>query len=60
MQVNGGFHSEEKMGIVAQLKKYAPKARVVTINAYSIKDQNNPDWKDLEKKADYVILTQSK
>lgn len=60
MQVNGGFHSEDKMGIVAQLKNYAPKARVITINAYSGKDQDKPDWKDLEKKADYVILTVSK
>ena len=57
MQVNGGFHSEEKMGIVAQLKNYAPKAKVITINAYSDQDQNKPDWKVLEKKADYVILT---
>lgn len=60
MQVNGGFHSEEKMGIVAQLKNYAPKARVLTINAYSVKNANNPDWKELEKKADYVILTAGK
>lgn len=57
MQVNGGFHSEEKMGIVAQLKKYATKARVITINAYSGKDLDKPDWKELEKKADFVILT---
>jgi len=60
MQVNGGFHSEEKMGIVAQLKNYAPKAKVVTINAYSGKNLDNPDWKELEKKGDYVILTASK
>jgi len=57
MQVNGGFHSEDKMGIVAQLKNYAPKARVITVNAYSVKDPDKPDWKELEKKADYVILT---
>lgn len=54
MQVNGGFHSEEKLGIVAQLKNYAPKARVITINAYQ---GTVPDWKELAGKADYVILT---
>jgi uncharacterized iron-regulated protein len=30
LQLNGGFHSEEKLGAVAQLKKYAPKLRVLT------------------------------
>ena len=25
LQLNGGFHSEEKLGAAAQLKKYAPK-----------------------------------
>jgi uncharacterized iron-regulated protein len=60
MQINGGFHSEEKLGIVAQLKNYAPKARAITINAYSVKDPNKPDWKEFEKKADYVILTLTK
>jgi len=60
MQVNGGFHSEEHMGIVAQLKNYAPKARVITINAYPSTTPDNPDWKELDKKADYVILTVGK
>jgi uncharacterized iron-regulated protein len=57
MQVNGGFHSEEKMGIVAQLKNYAPKVRVITINAYA---GTTPDWKTLANKADFVILTGEK
>ena len=60
MQVNGGFHSEEKMGIVAQLKNHAPKARVVTVNAYAEKDPNNIDWSTYQKKADFVILTKSR
>lgn len=60
LQINGGFHSEEKMGIVAQLKNYAPKAKVITINAYAGKDPDKPDWQELEKKADYIILTAGK
>lgn len=59
MQVNGGFHSEEKLGIIAQLKKYAPKARVVTIHAYAEKNPDKPDWAEYQKKADYIILTKT-
>jgi len=48
------------MGIVAQLKNHAPKARVVTVNAYAEKDPNNIDWSTYQKKADFVILTKSR
>jgi len=60
MQINGGFHSEEKMGAVAQLKKYAPKARVITIGAYADDNFDNPDWSKFSKLADYIILTDPK
>ncbi|SEP43313.1 ChaN family lipoprotein [Mucilaginibacter sp. OK283] len=60
MQINGGFHSEEKMGAVAQLKKYAPKARVITIGAYADESFDNPDWTKFSKLADYIILTDAK
>ncbi|QEC79593.1 ChaN family lipoprotein [Mucilaginibacter ginsenosidivorax] len=60
MQINGGFHSEEKMGAVAQLKKYAPKARVITIGAYADDSFDNPDWSKFNKMADFVILTDPK
>jgi len=60
LQINGGFHSEEKMGAVAQLKKYAPKARVITIGAYADDSFDNPDWSKFSKLADYIILTDPK
>lgn len=60
LQINGGFHSEEKMGAVAQLKKYAPKARVITIGAYADESFDNPDWAKYSKLADYIILTDPK
>lgn len=60
LQLNGGFHSEEKLGIVAQLKKYAPKARILTIGAYSDDNFNNPDWTKYTPLADYIILTDPK
>lgn len=60
LQLNGGFHSEEKLGAVAQLKKYAPKAKVLTIASYSGENFDNPDWTKFKTLADYVILTDTK
>lgn len=60
MQVNGGFHSEEKLGTAAQLKRYAPKARILNIAAYADDSFDNPDWSKFANKADYIILTDPK
>ncbi|MDB5032259.1 MAG: hypothetical protein JWP71_2980 [Mucilaginibacter sp.] len=60
MQVNGGFHSEEKLGAVAQLKKYASKARILNIAAYADDNFNNPDWSKYTPMADYIVLTDTK
>jgi len=59
-QVNGGFHSEEKLGTVAQLIKYAPKVRVINIQAYADESFDNPDWSKFAKLGDYIILTDPK
>jgi uncharacterized iron-regulated protein len=60
MQVNGGFHSEEKLGTAAQLKKYAPEVRVLNIAAYADDSFDNPDWRKFRDKGDYIILTDPK
>jgi uncharacterized iron-regulated protein len=60
MQLNGGFHSEEKLGAVAQLKKYAPGVQVLTVAAYADESFENPDWSKFNQLADYVILTDPK
>jgi uncharacterized iron-regulated protein len=60
MHINGGFHSEEKLGTVSQLKKYAPNAKSLTIAAYADSSYNNPDWSKYKKMADYIILTEDK
>jgi uncharacterized iron-regulated protein len=60
MQLNGGFHSEEKLGAVAQLKKYAPNIKVLTVAAYADDSFDNPDWSKFNQLADYVILTDPK
>jgi uncharacterized iron-regulated protein len=57
LQLNGGFHSEEKLGAVAQLKKYAPQTRVLNIGAYADDNFDKPDWSKFNKDADYIILT---
>ncbi|MEX8547047.1 MAG: ChaN family lipoprotein [Mucilaginibacter sp.] len=55
--INGGFHSEEKLGAVAQFKKYLPQASVKNIAAYGSEDFNKPDWNKLGKMGDFVIVT---
>jgi len=60
LQVNGGFHSEEKLGAAAQLKRYAPKARILNICAYADDSFDNPDWSKFTKNGDYIILTDPK
>lgn len=60
LQLNGGFHSEEKLGAVAQLKKYAPKLRVLNIATYMDDSFDKPDWSKLVGMADYIILTDPK
>jgi len=58
--INGSFHSEEKLGVVAQLKKYAPKARILNIaNIDSEANFDNPDWSKYQKLGDYLLITQS-
>jgi len=60
LQINGGFHSEEKLGTAAQLIKYNPKARIINIAVYSDDSFDNPDWTKFSKMGDYIILTDPK
>lgn len=60
LQINGGFHSEEKSGAAAQLKRYAPKVRILNISAYADDSFDNPDWGKFTKDGDYIILTDPK
>lgn len=59
-QVNGGFHSQEKLGTAAQLKKYYAKAKIVNIACFSDDSFDNPDWNKYSKDNDYIILTDPK
>lgn len=60
VHLNGGFHTENRLGTVEHLLKYNPKARVVVVTIKSA--QNFPDF-DPAKDAnagDFVILTDPK
>lgn len=57
LQVNGSFHSEEKLGAEAQLKKYDKRLHILNIATCSEADFENPDWTKLSKKGDYILVT---
>lgn len=58
--INGSFHSEEKLGVVARLKRYAPKVRILNIaNIDSEANADHPDWGKYQKLGDYLLITQS-
>jgi uncharacterized iron-regulated protein len=59
-QINGSFHSEEKLGAAAQLKRYAPKLRILNIATYDDENFDSPDWSKFNKSNDYIILTDPK
>lgn len=56
-QVNGCFHSDEKLGTLAKLKNYAPKLKILNISAFSADDFINPDWEKYKTLGDYIIIT---
>ncbi|MGZ3767688.1 MAG: ChaN family lipoprotein [Mucilaginibacter sp.] len=60
LQINGGFHSEEKLGTAAQLKRYTPKIRILNIATFSDDNYDNPDWSKFSRDNDYIILTDPK
>ena len=60
LQLNGGFHSEEKLGAMAQFKKYNVKSRALNIASVSGTDITKPDWSKYTNLADYIILTDTK
>jgi uncharacterized iron-regulated protein len=59
-QVNGRFHSDEKLGTLAKLKGYAPKLKIINISCFSAEDFENPDWSKYKALGDYVIVTDPK
>ncbi|MET1057786.1 MAG: ChaN family lipoprotein [Pedobacter sp.] len=56
LQLNGRFHSDERLGIVAQLKKYAPNLSVANISCFSAESADAKDTAKYAGIADYVIV----
>lgn len=56
-QVNGRFHSDEKLGTLAKLNKYAPKLKILNISSFAPDDFSQPNWNSYKDLGDYIILT---
>lgn len=59
-QVNGRFHSDEKLGTLAKLKSYAPRLKILNISCFSATDFENPNWENYKSLGDYIIVTDPK
>ncbi|HEX8719695.1 MAG TPA: ChaN family lipoprotein [Pyrinomonadaceae bacterium] len=57
VQVNGTFHSEERMGVPEQLARYRPKARAVVVTIVPGEDFPDFDAASLGRLGDFVIIT---
>lgn len=53
----GKFHTDEKLGTIAQLEKYAPHLSISNISCFSHESFNNPDWAAFEHLGDFIIIT---
>lgn len=55
--VNGRFHSDEKLGTLAQLLKYSPRLKVLNISCFYDDTFAEPDWNKFAQLGDYIIIT---
>ncbi|WP_257657747.1 ChaN family lipoprotein [Parapedobacter lycopersici] len=57
LHLNGRFHSDEKLGTIAQLAKYAATLRVKNISCFPHEGFDKPQWETFRHLGDYVIIT---
>lgn len=57
LQLNGRFHSDEKLGTLAKLQQYNPKLKILNISSFADESFNNPDWGKFKNLGDYIIIT---
>ncbi|WP_316737646.1 ChaN family lipoprotein [Pedobacter aquatilis] len=60
LQLNGRFHSDEKLGTLAKLQAYTPKLQILNISAFSDESFDNPNWDKHKNLGDYIIITNPK
>lgn len=56
-QVNGRFHSDEKLGTLAQLQRFNPRLAIINISCFSDAHFDSPNWSSFENLGDYIIIT---
>lgn len=55
--VLGRFHSDERLGTLARLKKLKPGLSIANISCFSDTSFNKPDWDKFSQLGDYIIIT---
>lgn len=57
--LNGKFHTDEKLGIPAQLKNYAGRKEINMLNISCFPDSSfeQPEWEKYNMLGDYIIIT---
>ena len=56
--ITGRFHSDEKLGTVAALKKRKQNLKVMTISCFAKPEKSTKDWSTEKELADFIILTE--
>lgn len=57
LHLAGKFHTDEKLGTVAQLANYAPLLSVANISCFPHESFDKPDWPSFSHLADFIIIT---
>jgi uncharacterized iron-regulated protein len=57
LHLNGRFHSDEYLGIYAQLKRYNPKTRILVISTGGDPAFPNINWADYRHLGDFIFIT---
>ncbi|MBB4637346.1 ChaN family lipoprotein [Longimicrobium terrae] len=59
VHVNGGFHSERRLGTVERTARRLPSARIATVLMVPVADPARADHADAAALADYVVYTRA-
>lgn len=57
MSINGTFHSDEKMGIITDLRLLDSSIKIVNISCFPFISFTRPGWKSFIPLADFIIIT---
>ncbi|WP_293787001.1 ChaN family lipoprotein [uncultured Pedobacter sp.] len=57
LQLNGRFHSDEKLGTLAKLKQLDPRLKILNISSFSDESFTDPKWAKFSHLGDYIIIT---